>query len=105
VHGRVEESGTHEQLMASNTYYRRLVEKQEGIEAKEQARESIGPPSGCLLANDNLECRLLPVPVNNAPHVEFNNVSFSYPSRPKKTVLQGFSLTLHHGETVAIVGE
>jgi ABC-type multidrug transport system fused ATPase/permease subunit len=107
VDGRVEESGTHEELMASNTYYRRLVEKQEGSEDKEETNPSILPPNGHVLESVNQERPwVMPDPVSSiAPHVEFNNVSFSYPSRPHKMVLQGFNLTLHHGETVALVGK
>jgi ABC-type multidrug transport system fused ATPase/permease subunit len=108
VGGRVEESGTHEELMSSSTYYRRLVEKQEGSEEKEEKNPDILPPNGLLLETDDRERPLtIPDPVSSImpPHIEFNNVSFSYPTRPHKMVLQGFNLTLNHGETVALVGE
>lgn len=107
VDGRVEESGTHEELMASNTYYRRLVEKQEGSEEREETTPSILLPNGHVLETDDRERPLMMLdPVSSfAPHIEFNNVSFSYPSRPHKMVLQGFNLTLQHGETVALVGK
>ena len=36
--------------------------------------------------------------------IEFDSVSFSYPSRPDSQVLKYFSLTVSPGETVAIVG-
>ncbi|XP_048193780.1 ATP-binding cassette sub-family B member 5 [Perognathus longimembris pacificus] len=36
--------------------------------------------------------------------VEFNNVSFSYPSRPSVKVLKGLNLKVKSGETVALVG-
>ncbi|WP_069106627.1 ABC transporter transmembrane domain-containing protein [Acidovorax sp. RAC01] len=36
--------------------------------------------------------------------VEFDGVSFHYPSRPAHPALRGFSLTLRSGETVALVG-
>ncbi|KAJ3533044.1 hypothetical protein NM208_g8157 [Fusarium decemcellulare] len=37
-------------------------------------------------------------------HIELENVSFSYPSRPTAKVLQNLSLTLPAGKTTAIVG-
>ena len=36
--------------------------------------------------------------------IQFNNVSFSYPSRPVETVLKNFNLHVKAGETIAIVG-
>lgn len=36
--------------------------------------------------------------------VEFNNVKFSYPTRPEFTVLQNVSFTARQGETIALVG-
>ena len=36
--------------------------------------------------------------------IQFNNVSFSYPSRPTETVLKNFNLHVKAGETIAIVG-
>ncbi|XP_070490856.1 mitochondrial potassium channel ATP-binding subunit [Chironomus tepperi] len=36
--------------------------------------------------------------------IRFENVNFSYPSRPDQAVLKDFSLTLKSGQTVALVG-
>jgi ATP-binding cassette subfamily B protein len=44
----------------------------------------------------------LPVPPRGA--VEFGDVSFHYPSRPGDAALDGFSLKVEPGETVALVG-
>lgn len=44
---------------------------------------------------------LLPAPRGE---VTFENVTFSYPARPSVSALDGFSLTVRPGETVALVG-
>ena len=46
--------------------------------------------------------RPLPSPARGGLH--FDDVSFSYPSRPNERALDGFSLTIAPGETVALVG-
>lgn len=40
-----------------------------------------------------------------AGRIQFDNVSFAYPSRPDDTVLDGLSLTIEPGQVVAIVGK
>jgi len=44
----------------------------------------------------------LPTPVKG--EIRFDDVSFHYPSRPDLPALDDFSLTIHPGETVALVG-
>ena len=44
----------------------------------------------------------LPVPPRGS--LAFQNVTFSYPTRPGDKAIEGFSLTVEPGETVAIVG-
>ncbi len=46
--------------------------------------------------------RTLPAPVTG--EIRFDNVSFHYPSRPDLPALDDFDLTVHPGETVALVG-
>jgi ATP-binding cassette, subfamily B (MDR/TAP), member 1 len=41
---------------------------------------------------------------STAPSLSFKNVRFAYPTRPYKNVLDGFSLDLREGQTVALVG-
>ena len=36
--------------------------------------------------------------------IQFSGVEFSYPSRPKLPILQGLSIDILHGQTVAFVG-
>lgn len=43
-------------------------------------------------------------PENFQGHIEFNNIKFAYPSRPNVPIMNGFSLTIEPGQTVALVG-
>ena len=45
-----------------------------------------------------------PFPVTGKNHILLDNVSFSYPSRPGQLALNGFSLDITPGETLALVG-
>ncbi|XP_057832504.2 ABC transporter B family member 3 isoform X2 [Cryptomeria japonica] len=45
------------------------------------------------------------VPEGVTGNIEFQNVSFWYPSRPDVKILERFSLVIQPGETVALVGE
>lgn len=44
------------------------------------------------------------LPPSSKAEIEFDNVSFSYPSTPDMEALQNFDLKIHAGEKVAIVG-
>jgi ATP-binding cassette subfamily B protein len=47
----------------------------------------------------------VPAPVQQAgSSIQFEAINFHYPSRPNQTALRDFSLTIHPGQTVAIVG-
>ena len=46
----------------------------------------------------------LPLPRPVRGHIELQDVSFHYPTRPDVSALQGVSLTIRPGETVALVG-
>ncbi len=48
--------------------------------------------------------RPLALPQPPRGSLSFENVSFSYPTRPNERAIEGFSLTVEPGETVAIVG-
>ncbi len=45
-----------------------------------------------------------PFPGSGNNHLAIDNVSFSYPSRPEQLALDGFSLDITPGETLALVG-
>ena len=46
----------------------------------------------------------VPSSTHSQGEIEFNNISFNYPSRPDFTVLQDVSFKIRSGETVALVG-
>ena len=64
----------------------RLVEL---LEADDRVKDPVSPEA-------------LPVPVKG--QVRFEDVVFSYPSRPEQAALDGVSLNVEPGETVALVG-
>lgn len=41
---------------------------------------------------------------SSGPELQFESVSFAYPTRPDAEILCGFDLSVHPGETVAVVG-
>lgn len=105
--GRVLEQGTHDELMTLNNYYCRLVEKQEGKDGADQlSRSSSRNGSAVDLTRIGEDVVATPdLPFSTVPHLEFKNVSFSYPSRPKKMIFDNFNLSIKQGETVALVGK
>ena len=46
----------------------------------------------------------LPAAARGGSEVRFEDVSFQYPSRPERSALDGFSMAVRPGETVALVG-
>jgi len=46
----------------------------------------------------------IPMPVPGAGRIRFENVGFSYPSRPGQQALDGFTLDIRPGERIAFVG-
>ena len=97
--GRVVETGTHDALMAkSSSQYRQLVEAQTNRRPSEAiAQQSIVQKrhSSFVAANgNNIE----------APQIRFRNVHFAYPTRPENPIFSGLSLSVQHGETLALVG-
>ena len=109
VNGKVEERGTHDELMARESYYRRLVEKQEGTGGDgSEAGGSSGPPSrsnSVSAGMDKLDTTAEAGSVHGGlPHLAFKNVHFAYPTRPQKKVMKNFSLNINRGQTIALVG-
>jgi ATP-binding cassette subfamily B protein len=46
----------------------------------------------------------VPLPVPGRGEIQFDDVTFQYPSRPETNALDGFNLSVRSGETVAFVG-
>jgi ATP-binding cassette subfamily B protein len=44
------------------------------------------------------------IPLTQHEAISFQNIIFNYPSRPQQHALHNFSLTINHGETIALVG-
>ena len=44
------------------------------------------------------------IPASIPETIQFQNITFNYPSRPQQHALDDFSLTVNHGETIALVG-
>lgn len=107
--GKVVEEGTHDELMAGDSYYRKLVLKQEGHDKDDDDNNNTsGPPSrntsSANLAGSENEQGVELVGRYHSPHLSFNHATFAYPTRPNKKVLNKFSLTINKGETIALVG-
>merc|ERR1712226_314929 len=100
VGGKVVEHGTHDDLMAKESYYKRLVNKQE-----EGAKTGSNPSSrGPSRSNSLTDLTKMDKLSDGTPHIAFRDVTFAYPTRPKKTILNKFNLVVEQGQTVALVG-
>ena len=57
-------------------------------------------------AHSKIAAPPIPLPLPHPPRgaIEFDNVTFAYPSRPDTPALDGFSARIEPGETVALVG-
>jgi ABC-type multidrug transport system ATPase subunit len=107
VDGVIVESGTHAALIDKHGYYRKLVEKQDGT--KHVSEINSAPSSRCgsevnLQQLQNGWPKILVKETASIPHIAFNNVTFAYPTRPKKIIFDGFNLDIERGSTVALVG-
>jgi len=104
--GTIVETGTHDKLMMSETYYKKLVDTQGS--AAMMPRDSSVPNLG-QLAKAESQIGFEKVPERLAkedamPLIVFRSVSFSYPTRPNRMILDKFKLKIYQGETIGLCG-
>ena len=110
--GAIVEKGTHDELMVAPTgYYRKLVDKQD--EAGSSRATSRATSFDASRENSETDLEGLDkgqtIDVSRETDIgetliEFKDIGFSYPTRPKKKILQNFNLKIWKGETIALVG-
>jgi ATP-binding cassette subfamily B (MDR/TAP) protein 1 len=101
--GTVAETGTHDELMAKDSYYKKLVDSQ-GKMTTQQSSTLDSMASTMTESEVGRDGDAVDVDRTVAPMIVFKHISFSYPSRPNKTILDNFKLKIFKGETVALVG-
>lgn len=115
--GKVVETGTHAELIALQGQYFQLVEAQERRQpSRPSARGSEVSREGSIASsrsNSNADLKDLRasgiemadlIRTLETPALEFKDVHFSYPSRPDNEIFRGLNLSVHAGETLALVG-
>lgn len=99
--GKAAEKGTHDELMAKHTYYRKLVENQEGPQKSKTIDKNLHDHRVLVQPFPNPKT---PDGCNMLPHVEFKEVKFAYPTRLKSPVLDGLNLVVPQSKSFAICG-
>jgi len=115
--GQIVEQGNHDSLMSlGNGHYKKLVEAQASKNKQSSfsvipnttngSSQSSTPNGESKNSPDTRDPRIYQKPNNDASQIclEFKEVDFFYPTRPKHRVFKGLNLSLMEGETVALVG-
>ena len=100
--GTIVETGTHDELINSESYYKKLVEAQSQTATKSSVVETdvqaqTESQRGLMKDSDLVD-------KDRTPVIAFRNVKFSYPTRPGRTVLERFKLKVYKGETIGLCG-
>ncbi len=103
VDGSIAESGSHEELMAKEGYYYKLVMKQDRGSSSGSGLSSRKSSEANLKGLDE-KTEKKALDTSGVPHLAFKNCFFSYPSRPKKLIFNDFNLEIERGSTVALCG-
>jgi ABC-type multidrug transport system fused ATPase/permease subunit len=94
--GVIAETGTHEELMASETYYKKLVDTQGDAALAARLSSTVSKRASTMSFGASSE--LDPDDFNpSEPLIVFRNVSFCYPTRPNKPILERFKLKIFKG--------
>lgn len=106
--GKVMETGTHQELIGNGGAYFDLIEAQKGNKKdSESSSDTTSAPSSRQASTVEESEELSPEnvdPEGGKAVLRFHNVHFHYPSRPQNKVFRGLELSVHEGETLAIVG-
>lgn len=111
--GRVTETGTHEELLQLEDQYYRLVQTQKLDDETSKSRMETSTQLRSSSSSSGLdpdERENAAASIESSIHgsdqalIRFRDVHFRYPSRPDIEVFRGLNLTVHLGETLAIVG-
>lgn len=114
--GKVVELGSHDALMKeSSGHYRKLVEKQsvQGNAGTSTTSQKSAPKSSStsflcmdqnIMTTESIEMGIGNSLLADNVQMKFENVTFAYPTRPTKTILDEFNLEIRKGETLALVG-
>jgi len=104
--GTIVETGKHDELMNSESYYKKLVQTQ-GKDAMAQRKSSVAAPDAFGKTESQRGFEKVPdsiVDKDATPLIVFKNVNFTYPSRPDKLILDKFKLKIYKGETIGLCG-
>jgi len=105
--GTIVETGTHKELMKSESYYKKLVDAQGHSAMTTKRKSSIAQLDAADRTQSEIGFEKLPesfVDMTAEPLIVFRNVTFTYPTRPDKTILDRFKLKVYKGETIGLCG-
>jgi ATP-binding cassette, subfamily B (MDR/TAP), member 1 len=103
--GTIVEQGNHDDLYAMRGRYFDLVEAQKLHSTDDKVpEEDDAMTTDQEVPEDENDDNVEPLDDSTATLIHFQNVSFSYPTRPNHPVLKGFHLNIKEGETLALVG-
>lgn len=102
--GRVVEQGTHDELIALDGEYFKLVEAQRSKDAAEAANHANGEGGSSRRQSTFVDLESLDNRGNGSPVLVFRDVHFRYPARQDVEVFRGLNLSVREGETLALVG-